>query len=1459
MTIDRIKRQPRERRDIAMKTLMWVAHAMSTLDITALQHALGVDCGQKDLDHAKLSPLRMLKNSVTDFCQGLVFVQSETSQIQLVHHTLQEYLYDRDPSWFQDCEKLIAGTCLTYLLFDSFGSPPPTEDEACKEIEKLFPLYRYASQRWGIHIHRLYHHAEPSSLVPLMFRLAFSKFHSERAAQVIDFGLNDGGAVAPSKNHPTRMGPVHFGSFFGIPALVREALDRGHDINTPIEQGRLNGWTPLHFVGANTVGDPCGSWMSPFLIEKGADCHHKWKDSGQTPLHVAAAFDRHQTLKSMLTPNTDIEIADRDGWRPLHTAARYASHRTLSVLLDAGCAVEPQTSNARMTPLHLAVLSGQDQNIEILLDFGADLEAQDAQMLTPLHHAARWNQASTVTLLLDRGASINAKNEWLGTPLMLAGSVPENTDECVRVLIDRGAALDCRSRKNDSALLFAAHKGNYEAVKALIDAGADIDGKHEALDTALHAAASQGHPSICRLLLDRGVKVDEKNEYGNTALHLGADKGEIVRLLIRHHAQVNESNLDGETALHFAARAEYDHDEEETVLLLIRSGAEVIKPKANGWTPLHLAAWNGNAQICKTLLQYGASTSSKTSDGSTSLHLAAHKSLAALEVLVTSGSSLEVQDGTGLTPLHMAAAGENIENVRYLLQNGAPLNIKHKEGETALQLAMSCSHLESACLLIEYGADANVVGPDGNNVLHTAASNDFMELARVSLDHGVDVNTRNEEEFTPLTMACEYGHLDMVNLLLEKGADINASGIAKDQHWNGLEFAAQNGHQEIVQLLLEKGIDRHSVAGQKWSALHSACCKDNLEIVRMLLDAEAYDIDGPAGPKDFRPLHLAIVEDLPDIALLLVSRGADIEFGGEADITALYSACGVDSDGGTTVVQALLEREANMLFRDEYQNTCLHIAAAYGSSRTIKVLIEHGMDIECVAEEGRTPLMMATLLGKEKSFQTLLESGAAIEAKDESEQTCLHHASRLGFERISEVLIEWGASVNPVDKGRRVPLHRATDLACINVMRLLLDNGADVNAQDAIGGTPLHWAVFSILSEERDATDAEDGVGEAKAENESASKTEEKMADTITPQDENGEEGQHAHDQPADEIENTTNDDAKKERHAKRIEALEFLLQKGANPSSPNESKATPLHLAAWKNLEMTIILLRAGADPGARDGENLSPITTAAATKPFEFVKAFLENIKNYDGERMRDLLVGPLFQAIQREDKSVFHLLRSHGADVDAKDPENGETILVSAVRLEKHYEPISFLLSQGASPLARTSTGVPILLPATACTDPPTMRLLLSHGADIHARGPNGETALHWAMDDGPHALENLQFLLAEGGTADINVRDDHGQTPLILAADHGHASLIECLLDRGADVEMGLSDQQTPLLLAVKQGHVEALNALLKGGADVHKKGHDGMDAMELAVKSGQNDAAKVLFKNKRQDERSLPIR
>ena len=111
-----------------------------------------------------------------------------------------------------------------------------------------------------------------------------------------------------------------------------------------------------------------------------------------------------------------------------------------------------------------------------------------------------------------------------------------------------------------------------------------------------------------------------------------------------------------------------------------------------------------------------------------------------IEKQLAAGVPIDLLDGDGFAPLHLAVAMKQVPMIDLLLARGSPVGVRSAgEGGTPLMLAVQGS----------------------------------PEITQLLMERGADVNARNNRGFTPLHVAADAGHLDIVKLLLDRGATPN--------------------------------------------------------------------------------------------------------------------------------------------------------------------------------------------------------------------------------------------------------------------------------------------------------------------------------------------------------------------------------------------------------------------------------------------------------------------------------------------------------------------------------------------------------------------------------------------------------------------------------------------------------------------------------------------------------------
>jgi hypothetical protein len=112
----------------------------------------------------------------------------------------------------------------------------------------------------------------------------------------------------------------------------------------------------------------------------------------------------------------------------------------------------------------------------------------------------------------------------------------------------------------------------------------------------------------------------------------------------------------------------------------------------------------------------------------------------------------------------------------------------------------------------------------------------------------------------------------------------------------------------------------------------------------------------------------------------------------------------------------------------------------------------------------------------------------------------------------------------------------------------------------------------------------------------------------------------------------------------------------------------------------------------------------------------------------------------------------------------------------------------------------------------------------------------------------SIEDLQRLFTSG--ADIDARDGHGQTALMLAAVNGHGHVVGWLVERGAALDHTAKYGLSALMLATIRGHVDVVRKLTDAGASVSLRGTGApgfaeKTALDLAIALDNPEIVEIL--------------
>ncbi|MDB6109982.1 MAG: serine/threonine-protein phosphatase 6 regulatory ankyrin repeat subunit C-like, partial [Pedosphaera sp.] len=458
----------------------------------------------------------------------------------------------------------------------------------------------------------------------------------------------------------------------------------------------------------------------------------------------------------------------------------------------------------------------------------------------------------------------------------------------------------------------------------------------------------------------------------------------------------------------------------------------------------------------------------------------------------------EAVDGSGRTTLHWAAAMGQAEVVRWLLAAQTPGFVQSRDHDTPLDLAALNKHQEVVVALLAYlrtaGKDGGILTPS----LHGAVKGGDKAIIEKILAAGAEVNQTDGHGTTPLYLAVEAGNTEVVDLLLAHKAQADTPTLAGD---TPLKSAARNGHPEIVRLLMATTRLKQANQQRVTTPLHEAVAHRNDAVVEELLkggaSVDARDENGNT------PFHIAAQHNALELMELLLAHGANVNAEDGEGNTALHyearSGTQWDEEGGewdanrgpkpTWVRYAgntgnfLLDHGARAQATNALGETALHFfgkrresgsGAISNEEGLVKLLLQHGADINARDLGGQTPLHVAALNGSDTVLQVLLTHGAEVNARDNEGRTPWLAAAGADWKRgdspeavTFQVLANNKADLQAMDIHGNTALHEAAKADYFRAVEALRALGLNAGATNRLGQTPLALAlannsVFSV-------------------------------------------------------------------------------------------------------------------------------------------------------------------------------------------------------------------------------------------------------------------------------------------------------------------------------------------------------------------------------------------------------------
>ncbi|KAJ5999795.1 hypothetical protein N7481_000204 [Penicillium waksmanii] len=540
-----------------------------------------------------------------------------------------------------------------------------------------------------------------------------------------------------------------------------------------------------------------------------------------------------------------------------------------------------------------------------------------------------------------------------------------------------------------------------------------------------------------------------------------------------------------------------------------------------------------------------------------------------------------------------------------------------------------------------------------------------------------------------------------------------------------------------------------------------------------------------------------------------------------------------------------------------YQNAFGEAIEA-GQIDSVKVLVDHGVDVNGVCADGDKAIHAAALSNGGEIIKFLVTNCRAdIYNLDRDGTSALHIASAYGKLGAVNALLDCEFDPNFIDDNGEAPIHvlgkgwrgpgrlystRSED--CKKVTSTLLKRGADPYRRDRYGFMPL-WIAASLGKDIDVESLLKHGVDpnglDANCNSPKPIPLEEfqKMINESRYHD--------SRDPPDGFTHRVCCTPLCIAAFLGAIQVLNLLLKHGANPSFMDPCGDLPLHLAVMRKSEsMVSMLISRGASVHTRDRHGWAPLQWALKFGGHDLVGLLLDEGASIDCIDSNG--IDPIFRVLEygHETRNLpllppeiintgdWRIILSQG-----EWPHDGCYCCMGGEQ-EPHtcQRVVGWFLERGSRVDSKDALGRTMLHQAAFQNCEGTVRLLLDKGADPMSKDQFGQIPLHMTCSDSFDQSMGVFEMLLDAGS-DPNLKDDSGYTTLHIAAISMYATGVRLLRLSGlADFTATDNNGNTPLHLAVDvelgMTDPKTIMEVLKADLDLSLRNNDGLTAWDLAT-------------------------
>ncbi|XP_052073385.1 uncharacterized protein LOC127711392 [Mytilus californianus] len=536
--------------------------------------------------------------------------------------------------------------------------------------------------------------------------------------------------------------------------------------------------------------------------------------------------------------------------------------------------------------------------------------------------------------------------------------------------------------------------------------------------------------------------------------------------------------------------------------------------------------------------------------------------------------------------------------------------------------------------------------------------------------------------------------------------------------------------------------------------------------------------------------------------------------------------------GHEEVVKLLIDKEANANQSGHLGTTPTIAAIQNNHMNLVKILIDNGADINKDDHNGMTPFLWACVLQREDIVNFLIDKEANINETSRDGSSSLFWCCVMGYQELVCLLQDKGeiGSISKPNKDGKTPLMAACYFRRFNIVHYLLKHLTSYDEVDKNGWTALMEACFNndngswnrflkqfdkqksiriplfrLLSKKGDMIDAYYKIIEKLVER-----------TNLNLQDTDGKsalhhacEGQYNH-------------------------IVHILTEKGASVNLVDKRKSTPLMGACF-----------------SEDNETVRPIMEDYSNGCKPMIEQLLLNAADVNAVDKRGW--NPFFDGCQKGNFTIVKRLIRFVADVN-KRYRNGKTPIEMARECGNH-DIIDLLIQEGANPGVNANE-------EADCVPEMGHSYHMHDFSDTSSDGSNpdedssvqnfkhhisdrkkGEKLLNACIDENEDEVKDMLESALEYHVLDFSNR--YGKTPLLEACRVKNVTIVNLLLEAGANVNKDDAKFWAPLHEACKVGEKDIVNLLLEKNVNINACDDRGYSPLLIASQNGYKSIVELL--------------